>query len=370
MKTLRQKNELYDILGLERMCSKEDIRKAYKNAAIKYHPDKLRNNATEEEKSMFIKIQNAYEVLSDEKRRAYYNEFGNTDELTEINQFEEMSNLFDLLFKFQNNMKRSLNIEPIHIQVELDLCDVIFGVKKNIIFERKVLVDIETNKTVLPEGIIFLCEKCKGVGSYTNTVQNGFIIMQNTQNCEKCKALGYVNFFPNKYKFATKKCKFNYNFNKGVKNNEQIILRNLGNINPFESGHDGDVVLIIKYNTDPKYKFDSAGNLVYVQTVSIFESITGTEFDFTHLDGRTMRIKIPPIKPNFQKIVKYNGLPQHLKNGDCVMSDLIILFEIIYPEISEDQKKIIMTNFDEFYHNIDARKEVIFLNFDEKNKNI
>jgi DnaJ-class molecular chaperone len=364
----QKSSNLYDILGVDRSSSKEEIRKAYKSAAIKYHPDKLKHDATEEEKSMFIKIQDAYEILSDDKKRSNYDTFGTAEPDMASNHFDEMSSLFNMLFKFQNNATHTANIEPIHIEVNLELSEVASGVKKTIMFERKTLINIETNKVASPHGVIFMCEKCKGAGSYFNTYQNGFMIMQNSQPCEKCKATGYINLYPNRFTFALKKCKFIYNFQKGIKNKEQITLQNLGNINPLDPNRNGNVILAINYVNPPKFKTDSNGNLAYFQTISIFEAITGTEFDFAHLDGRNMRVRIPPIMPNFQKIVKNNGLPQHLESGEIVMTDLIILFEIIYPDISADQKKIIETNFEEFYHIVDKRKEAIYLNFEEGGK--
>ncbi len=362
MVTLQQNFDLYEVLGLDRSCGKDDIRKAYKSAAIKYHPDKLKHDATEEERSMFIKIQNAYEILSDEKKRVHYDMYGTTDSTAD--HFEEMTSLFNMLFKFQNKMD-NINVEPIYVDIELNLHEVIFGIKKTIMFERKVLINLDTNKTVQPQGIIFVCEKCRGAGNYFNTHQNGFMIIQNKQPCEKCKATGYINLYPNKFGIMMKKCKFIYNFQKGIKNGEQIILQNLGHINPVNINCNGNVVLVIKYYTASKFTTDACGNLTHLQTISIFEAITGTEFDFMHPDGRIMRVKISPVMPNFQKVVKNNGLPQRLESGEIIMSDLIILFEILYPDISVNQKKIIEMNFEEFYHVIDQNKEVLYLNFND-----
>lgn len=364
-----QKNtELYDILGLVPDCSKEEIKKAYKKAAIKYHPDKLKSDATEEEKSMFVKIQSAYEILNDDEKRTNYDTYGivdpNASPNINMDDLGGMSNLFDMLFRFQNNAQSpAQNIEPIYIEVELTLEEIIKGVKKTILFERKVLVNIETNKTASPNDIIFTCEGCKGTGSIVNMKQNGFMVIQNMQPCGKCKSTGYINLYPNKFTFAKKKCKFDYNFQKGVKNRENIVLHNLGNINPTKPNSNGDVVLVVRYNnTTSKFKTDPSGNLAYIQTISIFEAITGTEFEFSHPDGRSLFVKIPPIMPNFQKIVKKFGLPQNV-NNEIIMTDLVILFEIIYPSITDDQKNLIKTNFEEFYHIVNKKNDTINLDF-------
>jgi DnaJ-class molecular chaperone len=364
----KKNTELYDILGLDKSCSREDIKKAYKKLAIKYHPDKLKADASEDEKKMFVKIHQAYEILYDDDKRATYDMYGIVDQNAQVdpnvNNMGGMANLFEMLFRFQHNQHaESKTIEPVIIEINLSLEEVITGAKKNIMFERNVLFNIDTNKTTSPRDIIFSCEACKGSGMVMMVQQNKFIVMQNMQPCGKCKATGYVNIYSDKYKFGKKKCKFDYNFKKGLKNGENIVLNNLGNVNPLGSNN-GDVIMVIKYNNDsnPRFKIDELSNLAYFQQVSIFEAVTGTEFNILHPDGRKLKIKIPPIMPNFQKIVKKFGLPQNMGN-EMITTDLIILFEIIYPVITDEQKNLLKSNFEEYYHITDTDRGSISLEF-------
>ncbi len=366
---MKKSNELYDILGLNPNCTKEEIRKAYKSAAIKYHPDKLKSDATSNEKNMFVKVQHAYEILSNDEKRQQYDIYGDSNGTETENYDVKISEIFDMIFKFRNTNTASQAPEPICINVDLTLYEVINGVKKTIILERRTLVDIETNKTVSPSGIIFTCENCKGSGSIlvTNTFsQNKFVITQSIHPCNKCKSLGYINLYPNKFAIIKKKCKFDYKFQSGTRNGDRFTLVGLGDINLIDHKNNGNIVIIVQYDTG-KFKTDLFGNLIHIQTISIFEAITGSEFLFIHPDSQRSRVKIPPITPNFQKVVKKFGLPQNI-GGEIIITDLIIVFEIIYPDITDDQKKIIKKNFADFYHNIEHTNGLInldFTNFDK-----
>lgn len=386
--------DLYDLLEVNKSASKDEIKKAYKKAAIKFHPDKLRSDATEEEKSKFIKIHAAYEVLIDDDKRYKYDMYGITDDnihgmyKTEAGQSDQMHNILNMFFRNMDGFTRTgnifaknatnINIEPIIIDVFLSIEDVIFGAEKDIIFERNVLINITTNKSISTQGIIYSCEACKGSGSTIETQQYGFMITQRVLQCSKCKSpegksLGYVNIDPNKYKFVKKRCKLTYIIKKGMKNKETISIKNIGHTNPIYRGKNGDVILNIKYekcDVKKRFKLDINYNLVYNQQISVFESITGTKFDIKHPDGRFLTVKIPPVMHNFRRIVKKFGIPQQqLSESDFLeasiaFTDLIIIFDIIYPIITYEQEQIIKYNFEEFYHvSNDNDKENIFLDF-------
>lgn len=359
-----QKNtKLYEILELDPNCSKKDIKKAYRNVALKYHPDKLGKKATGEDNNKFIEAQEAYEILYDDEKREKYDQYGIMDESGANFQTDDMnymSNILDIIMRFQNRTDAAeKTIEPINININLSLSEVARGCNKTINFERDVLVCISTNKTTSTKDIIFSCSKCNGTGNIITRHGNKFILSQTTHPCDKCKHLGYINLYPDNYKFSKKKCKFDYNFNKGVKNDEEIVLPKLGNINPLDSDNNGDLILHITYNNSdtPNIKIDQNNNLYYIQRLSIFELLTGTSFELTHPDNRTFLCKIPPSNPEDRKVIKNRGLPQRINNNQgIVYTDLVIIFEIFYPELSSEEIEKVQSNFSKWYTVINKKK--------------
>jgi DnaJ-class molecular chaperone len=117
-------------------------------------------------------------------------------------------------------------------------------------------------------------------------------------------------------------------------------------LNPAEVG---PVIMQIKYDMSSSTGFtlDFRNNLVYKQKISVFESITGTEFEIEHPDGSRLRITIKtPIQHGFQKIIKQYGIPR--ATG---MTDLMIIFEILYPtNLICEEINMIKTTFSEYYH--------------------
>jgi molecular chaperone DnaJ len=355
--------ELYEILGLDKNCTKKEIKNAYKELALKYHPDKLKGESTEEEKQKFPKIVNAYEILYDDEKRSNYDKYGMTDEnkVMDFTPFD-IVNVFNFMFpnKFGSTNTKGLKTpDPITIDVDLTLEEVIFGsLKKSLLFERTALLNIENNISVPQDKIkyiIFTCEKCRGTGTEINISKNKFMVIETSKPCSSCKSLGYYNLHPNKYKIGTKKCSFNYKIPKGCLNGSKIIIKDIGHINLLNPNELGDVILHIRYvfnNTD-KFTVDRNMNLIYKQDITMFEAITGTDFNIIHLDKKLITISIKSsIKHDYKKIIKYRGLPQSPDKNNTYYTDLIILFNIIECEhiLTIEEINLLKTTFSDFYH--------------------
>lgn len=349
--------ELYDLLKVDKSATKDEIKKAYKKAALLYHPDKISSNATDKEKEMFLQIHHAYEVLFDDDRRANYDMYGITDEQPQPrpqqHQFD-MSNIFDMFFNQGGRTNARKVIKTLIINVEITLEEVITGVRREVLFERQALIDLNTKKSVNPKGNIYACEACKGLGYVVLVEQNRYMSVQRQEPCSKCKATGYINVYPNLYKIAPKKAQFVYTFPKGTRNGEEIMIKNQGDINPLDPSNNGDVIFVVKYAQHKRFRVSGDSNIVYHQDVSIFETITGTQFNIQHLDGRNILFKVPHIEPKHTKKINGLGLPQN-SNGEITTTSLVIVFNIIYPTITAEQKKLLYLNFDEFYHNTNGK---------------
>lgn len=345
-------NNLYDILGLCRDCSQKDIKSAYKKLALRYHPDKISKDAPENEKQKFIKISHAYEILIDDEKRFSYDTYGIINEQVPPMQNTNMADIFDFIMKTtkqtQSEIKKS---DPIVVHVTLSLKELITGIRKTVLFDRKSLVEIATNKTVSVgeyKRLMFTCLQCEGSGVYVKTVQSRYMIYKQSSECSKCNGRGYINIYPDKYSIQLKKCKFDYTFKKEFIVQENIVLRELGHATFIPPYRNGDIILQVNYDTGI-FKFDQFYNLHVKQDISIFELITGTKFIINH-PKHNILIKMGPATPDLIKIVKGFGVP--IQGSPIFWTDLFITLNVVYPEIDTRRKQYIRDTFADFYFKI------------------
>jgi DnaJ-class molecular chaperone len=361
----RNNDDLYKILNLDSGCSKRDIKNSYKKLALLYHPDKLNTDASETDKQKFVEISRAYEVLYDDDKRDHYDRYGTMDDIfnpfenhaqsmQSMNSMPDLMNLFEFMFQGGEATHNIIERPPdIDITVDLSLLDIFNGAKKNITFKRNVLVEMSTNKTIKDiTNIIFSCAKCHGLGKIQKISQTQFMIIQRQESCDKCNGTGYVNLYPDRFKLIDKQCKFDYKFCKGIKNHEKITLKGLGNVNLKNVGNDGNINIHVNYNLqDSTFKLDEHYNLIYYKQISVFESISGPEFIIKHpIDNLLISIE-DSLHSGSKKIIKNYGIPQIQTNHIISMTDMIVIFNIIYPSVrlTDHEKKILKDNFSNYY---------------------
>lgn len=370
-------DDYYNLLGIDKNSDENDIKKAYRKLAMKWHPDKNLNNKDEAEKK-FKEISEAYEVLSDKEKRDLYDKYGK-DGLNGGGMHGDPSDIFKHFFggggqdmfnggmfnggsSSRNNKRQNVIVK----EVLLTLKEIYTGVNKDIEIEKNVIMD--NNNNICAKNCTEKCTTCNGAGLINKTQQiaPGFYT-QNTVKCHNCHGNGYTLQSP--YKITQIKEVHNIHFDKGSEEGQQIILRNKGHIDPID-GSFGDVVIIIRVIEDSKFKRKKQ-DLIYTHELSLFEALSGTEFYISNLKGEILRIKIDEIiNNNTIKIIYSEGLPYKNNNK---YGNILITFDITYPkEITEYQINIIKENFKDFInHNakqsIGNAKDVVLHNYNNQN---
>lgn len=311
----------YNILGVSKNASKDEIKQAFRKLAIENHPDK--GGTTEK----FQEIQEAYEIIGNEEKRNQYDNGGMSGNR------HGMSN-FDFFFKngsnggHQNNhiVKKANH----HYNCDITLRDVHFGLTK------KIKVKKETNCKKCYSN----CNECDGVGQFSRTIQMGPFIQHINQTCSVCKGMGKL------YKAnECTDCKngkisedkiFEINIPKGVTQNKQYIFEEWGEQAIREKEVSGD--LIISINIKPHEYFQRNNlNLIYNITCNLKETIIGKNIKIEIFDEiLQINTKIFGIlNPNKQYIIYGKGLSDGNKRGD-----LYITVKIDYPEKSLTDEEI------------------------------
>jgi DnaJ-class molecular chaperone len=279
-------NSYYDILEVNKNATPDEIKKSYRRLSMIHHPDK--NNNTPESIKKIQEINQAYEILSDEKQRCQY-DFENTMTQNEIN----LNDIFSGLFHMGNVGGNPFGaFGPANVRVFYGDPRQMFkqipqSIIKNInIPFEKVLHDIK-----IP------IEICR-------TIQDN-----NTQ-FEEIETI-YIDI------------------PRGIDDNEIILIKEKGNI---LNGIKGDIKLIVKI--DNSTKFNRVGlDLIYEHTITLKESLCGFSFKIEHLNGTMYTITNTTnvghvIGPNYKKLIPNLGLSR----GNIV-GNLVILFNIKFPEI-------------------------------------
>ena len=316
--------EYYKILGINANSSEEEIKKAYKKSAMKWHPDRNTDNKEQAEKE-FKKITSAYTVLSDPNKKDIYDKFGeeglqqNNNNNSNVNPMDIFGDLFGnsgFSFNFNNEFSQNRKNKPIIKHFPISLEDLYKGKTIKFSITRKI---IDNDK----KHLVKKCNKCKGKGICIEVRQMGPMIQQIQQQCNKCNGTGKIipnNIIKNDIKIVELK------INPGMIHGEKIVVSNMGD-NISDTVEPSDLVFILQQEKHNVFNI-SDKHLIIEKNIQLIDALCGCEFIITHLDNRKLLVETNDIiKPNDIKVIKYEGMPsQKSSNGD-----LIIKFNIIFP---------------------------------------
>jgi DnaJ family protein A protein 2 len=334
---------LYEVLGVSPSASIDEIKKAYKKLAMKYHPDR---NPNAEEK--FKEITLAYEILSDEEKKRSYDRYG--EEYLKQGGGAggpgPADSLFSHLFGMGGGGQRQRKGEDLVFPLKVTLEDLYNGKTTKVALKKKVICSECNGKGTAVPNALRSCEVCDGRGIKVTFRQLGPGMVQQIQSrCPECGGEGQVI----KEKDRCKTCKglkvvqerkiLEIYVDKGMKNKQRIVFSGEGDQEPGVVP--GDVIIVLQQEDHPVFKRDER-NLLVEKEISLFEALCGFSFTLKHLDGRTLRIKSDGqvIKPGDIKEVSEEGMPTWKQPFD--KGSLLIKFKVKFPdEISPKDRKVL-----------------------------
>jgi DnaJ homolog subfamily A member 2 len=342
--------KLYDFLGVSKSASDSDIKKAYRKLAMKYHPDKCNGDKSKENK--FKNISHAYDVLKDKEKRENYDRFGE-EGLKGMGGGGDPFDIFSSFFGegsspfsgmggmggmggFPRRTRARDRVEEINIDLE----DIYNNVSKKIDIKQKTSCLSCNGTGAKSKSDIVTCKKCNGKGKIMKITQIGpGMMQQSVSDCYDCGGEGKIikEKCPecNGQKLVMKNKTINLPIHKGIKDGEKIRIPDLAHHVP-DCDEQGDLILVV--NIVKHSRFDRKGNnLIFYKNILLSESLCGCEFVISHLDGREIIFKYDNIiNPNQEYCVRDEGLPiDEFNNGD-----MIINFNIIYPEVLDEERKL------------------------------
>ena len=310
----------YDILGVSKTATQDEIKKAYRKIAVKYHPDKNPGNKEAEEK--FKEAAEAYSVLSDEQKRKEYDnpvtggsnfksgfDFGsfNVDEILNSFGFGRSG--------FTTRTKIIRNGSHIRIKMGLTLEEMYNGVSKKIKYHRLNKCEHCDGKGTTSESKIERCGACGGTGRIYNS--NGFF--QTMTTCGHCGGTGKVVKNPchhcNGKGVVDTEQEIEIDIPKGAFEGMQLTIRGYGNAPEKMEGNFGDLVIGL-FNSDKDGKFTREGDDLYFDIeVPVVDSILGCDVIIDTINGKKLTAKIPSgSEDGYTLRFKGYGMPRYGTN--------------------------------------------------------
>ena len=363
---MAEKRDYYEVLGVSKGASADEIKKAYRKMAIKYHPDKNPGDKEAEEK--FKEASEAYDVLSDADKRARYDKFGHSmgpqgfggagggggfysgGGMSMEDIFAHFGDIFGDGFgggfsggfggatgggRTRKHVNKGTDLR---ITVKVTLKDVMDGVDKKLKIPRMVACS-HCKGTGAKDGTAFhTCQRCHGTGYISRVQQTMFGAMQSEAVCPDCNGEGKIISETCSYCGGTgvekKEEVVSFHIPAGVEDGMTLTLRGQGNA-PRHGGVNGDLLIVIQEEKDPDLIRDG-NDLIYNLMLDFPTAALGGTAEIPTIGGRA-RLKIAPgTQPGKVLRLRGKGLPQMNTSN---RGDLLVNVMVYVPESLTDAEK-------------------------------
>lgn len=332
------KRDYYDVLGVQKSASKDEIKKAFHKLAHKYHPDKKEGDADK-----FKEVSEAYSVLSDDKKRGEYDSYGRVFGSGggggaggfngggfDFSQFQDafsqgfefnMGDIFNDFFSGGAGATRQARGRDISIDLQISFKESIFGVKRNVLLAKTSVCDACQGSGAKMGTDMKTCSHCNGAGKVHETNNSIFGTITMVQPCRPCKGTG---------KIPTEKCEtcrgegvykkqddIEIMVPAGIEGGEMIRLSGMGEAT--QGGSSGDLYVKVHVQPDARFKKDGP-NLVTELSIKLSDALLGASYKIQTLEGEEM-LNIPQGVTHGETLkIKGKGVPYARgKRGDLLV---------------------------------------------------
>lgn len=360
---MAEKRDYYEVLGVDKSASAEEIKKAYKKMALKYHPDRNPGDKQAEEK--FKEAAEAYSVLSDPQKKQRYDQFGHAGaEAGGFGGFEgfggaggfSMDDIFSMFGDIfgghsggfggfggfgqrgggsREKVYRGSNIR---VRVKVSLEEIVKGAKKSIKIEKYIPCSECGSKGAKNSADIKTCDACKGSGQQVRVVRGIFGQSYEYSDCPVCHGEGKVIVNPcpkcGGHGVVRSKEEISFNIPAGVSDGMELRLRGAGNA-AKNNGVAGDLLIQIAEEEHPEFRREG-NNLVYTLFVSVPDAILGKSVEFSCF-GEKIKVKVEPgTQPG--TLIRFNGKGIPVLNG-FGRGDLLVYVQVWVPKKLDRETK-------------------------------
>lgn len=369
---MASKRDYYEVLGVNKNATDDELKKAYRKLAKKYHPDANLDNKAEAE-AKFKEVNEAYETLSNTQKRRMYDQFGpdgpqgfgggaggpfggqngyysySSSGFDGFGDFGDLGDIFSSFFgggfggkssRKQNGPKKGADL---NLQLDITFEEAFLGVEKEIIINRNEECSHCHGTGARPGTSVTKCPECNGTGQ-VRQVQNTILgQMQTTRTCATCHGSGEIIKEPcdicrGKGK-VRKQPKIKVKIPAGIDNGQTVVLRGEGE--PGEKGGSkGDLYITVKIKRHSIYT-RSGNNVICDIPISITQATLGAELEIPMVDGSKEKYKIPDATQTGTKfVIKNKGFKSVNSN---VVGDFIFNVVVQTPKkLTKEQRELLV----------------------------
>jgi molecular chaperone DnaJ len=338
--------DYYSILGVDKKASKDEIKKAFRKLAHEYHPDKKGGNAEK-----FKEVNEAYSVLSDDKKRSQYDTFGNVYGQAQRGGFQgNWEDIFkqagfgqggfdftqgendfgwdlgDIFGEFFGGRKQAKRGRDISIDIELSFEESVFGAERNILLNKVSVCEVCNGSGAKKGSEKIECKTCNGKGKIREVKRSIFGSIEMSRGCETCGGEGKVP----KEKCSScgglgilkKEKEVKIKIPGGIDNGEMIRLSGEGEA--LRGGVSGDLYIKVHVKRHKIFKKEGSDLVMFLE-VKLSDALLGAEHKIETLDG-PVTIKIPEGTETGDVLsIKGKGVPFGSKRGDILAKVRVIM---------------------------------------------
>ena len=375
------KRDYYEVLGVSKSADTNEIKKAYRKAAIKHHPDK--NPGDKESEDKFKEAAEAYDILSNQDKKARYDQFGHQSPGAGggygggsyggggFSMDDIFSNFGDIFggqfggFGGQNSGSGRAHVNQgsdLRVKVKLTLQEIANGVTKKLKINKMISCDKCGGSGAKDSNSYSTCNTCSGSGHVTQVVNTFFGKTQTTKACPSCHGEGKTITAP------CDKCKGNGNIKgeevveikipAGVGEGIQLSVSGKGNA-AYHGGVNGDLLVLIDEERD-KFLIRDGNDLIYNLNITIPTALLGDSIEIPLVEGKA-KVKIEPGTHSGKVLrLKGKGLPDINGYG---RGDILAVIDIAVPsKLTSEEKSLIsqLANLPSFKKAESGEKQNIF----------
>lgn len=349
------KRDYYEVLGVSRDADPQEIKKAYRKLALKYHPD---HNEGAEAEEKFKELSEAYGVLSDPEKRSRYDRggFAGLDGMSAEDIFGNINfgdifgggggfggSIFDEIFGFGRGggRRRAAQGSNVEAHITVPLKRILTGGEETVTYNRLVACPTCDGSRAKPGTEPKRCEECGGEGQKVYTSQQGGMTFQQVGICPECRGQGIFieEFCPDCSGSGSteKETTMEINIPPGVEEGVALRVPGQGNLGPDPAAPPGDLIVVINTEKDPRFK--RKGEHLYRDIkITIPDAVFGTKVDVPTLVGEG-EVKIPAgTQPGTTMRLANEGLPG-FRSGR--RGDIYLNIQVEIPKKpSKEEKKL------------------------------
>lgn len=345
---MTSKRDYYEVLGVSRDASQDEIKRAWRQAALKHHPDRNADKPSAEAK--FKEAAEAYEVLSDSEKRRRYDQFGHEGLKAggyNVHDFGAMDlrDIFDMfglgdLFGF-GGARRDAYGQDLQTEIVVTLEEVATGVDKEIEFRREDYCPSCTGSGAQSGSETKTCATCRGYGQVEQTSGFGFFVSRVVTTCPSCQGRGKT------FVTACKECRgsgktlqtrrLSVSVPAGIQDGQVLRLRAEGEAG--RAGHRGDLHCVVRVKRHPFF-IRQGNDLILDLPIDVIQAALGASVEIPTISSQSAKVEIPRgSQPGDAIRLKGSGLPGVRSRGK---GDLIVRLQVEIPrKLNRHQEELL-----------------------------